>query len=197
MFGHLPATLPRAIRTGSWLAREARSNAPLSGRFAAARWVIAAALSLIPFAAHAARPHLPYPRLVWPIEITGSQYEPVAWADIAGWNEDDHLQAFSAFRTSCKPIAAQHKLPTEPKALGISLRAPCRAARATELSDGAKARAFFEAHFLPLRISRLGEGEGFVTGYYEPVIDGSRTPTDVYPVPVYPDPSNRSVPGVN
>jgi membrane-bound lytic murein transglycosylase A len=153
-------------------------------------------LSLLPFAAHAARPHLPYPRLAWPLEITGSQYAPVAWADIAGWNEDDHLQAFNAFRASCKPIAAQHKLPTEPKALGISLRDPCRAARTADISDGAKARAFFEAHFLPLQISRLGEGEGFVTGYYEPVIDGSRTQTDVYTVPVYRRPSNLFVRGV-
>jgi membrane-bound lytic murein transglycosylase A len=158
--------------------------------------VIAAALSLAAFAAQAARPHPPYPRLAWPLEITGTQYAPVAWADIAGWNDDDHLQAFNAFRASCRPIAAQHKLPTEPKALGISLRDPCRAARAAELSDGAKARAFFEAHFLPLQISRLGEGEGFVTGYYEPVIDGSRTQTDVYPVPVYRRPSNLFVRGV-
>src|SRR4051794_39493661 len=196
MFGHLPATSLRAIRTGSWLAREARTNAPGLGRFAAMRWAIVAALSLLPFAAHAAKAHLPYPRLAWPLEISGSQYAPVAWADIAGWNEDDHLQAFSAFRASCKPIAAQHKLPTEPKALGISLRDPCRAARAAELSDGAKARAFFETHFLPLQISRLGEGEGFVTGYYEPVIDGSRTQTDVYTVPVYRRPSNLFVRGV-
>jgi membrane-bound lytic murein transglycosylase A len=57
------------------------------------------------------------------------------------------------------------------------------------------ARAFFEHHFLPLRISRLGEGEGFVTGYYEPVIDGSRTQTDVYTVPVYRRPSNLFVRG--
>jgi membrane-bound lytic murein transglycosylase A len=178
------------------LAREARTDAPGSGRFAAARWAIAAALSLISLAAHAARPHLPYPRLVWPLEISGSQYAPVPWAELAGWNEDDHLQAFNAFRASCRPIAAQHKLPTEPKALGISLRDPCRAARAAELSDGANARAFFEAHFLPLRISRLGEGEGFVTGYYEPVIDGSRTQTDVYTVPVYRRPSNLFVRGV-
>jgi membrane-bound lytic murein transglycosylase A len=178
------------------LAREARTNAPGSGRFAAARWLIAAALSLTPFAAHAARAHLPYPRLVFPIEITGSQYAPVAWADIAGWNEDDHLQAFSAFRASCKPIAAQRKPSADPKALGISLRDPCLAAKAADISDGAKARAFFEAHFLPLRISRLGEGEGFVTGYYEPVIDGSRTQTDVYTVPVYRRPSNLFVRGV-
>jgi membrane-bound lytic murein transglycosylase A len=80
--------------------------------------------------------------------------------------------------------------------LGISLRDPCRAAKASGISDGVKARAFFEEHFLPLRISRLGEGEGFVTGYYEPVIDGSRTQTDVYTVPVYRRPSNLFVRGV-
>jgi membrane-bound lytic murein transglycosylase A len=178
------------------LARAALTNTRGSLRYAAARVAIAVALSLTPFAAHAARPHLPYPRLAWPPEITGGQYSPVAWADIAGWNEDDHLQAFNAFRASCKPIAAQHNLPTEPKALGISLRDPCRAARAANISDGAKARVFFETHFLPLRISRLGEADGFVTGYYEPVIDGSRTQTDVYTVPVYRRPSNLFVRGV-
>ena len=120
----------------------------------------------------------------------------MAWADIAGWSQDDHLQAYKAFRLSCKPIAAQRKLPTDPKALGISLRDPCRAAKALDLSDGAKARAFFEEHFLPLRISRLGEDDGFVTGYYEPIIDGSRTQTDIYTVPVYRRPSNLFVRGV-
>ena len=63
------------------------------------------------------------------------------------------------------------------------------------MSDDAKARAFFEQHFRPLRISRLGEDEGFVTGYYEPVIDGSRTQTEVYTVPVYRRPSNLFVRG--
>ena len=75
------------------------------------------------------------------------------------------------------------------------MRDPCRVAKATDISDGAKAKAFFEANFLPLRISRLGEDEGFVTGYYEPVIDGSRTQTDVYTVPVYRRPSNLFVRG--
>ena len=54
---------------------------------------------------------------------------------------------------------------------------------------------FSSDHFLPLQISRLGEDEGFVTGYYEPVIDGSRTQTDVYTVPVYRRPSNLFVRG--
>jgi membrane-bound lytic murein transglycosylase A len=175
-------------------------------RYAAAFSVIAIALSMAAAAAHAARPHrshpsapsarhLPYPHIAWPLEISGGQYAPVTWADIAGWSQDDHLEAYKAFRASCKPISAQHNLPTDPKALGISLRDPCRAAKALEISDGARARAFFEAHFLPLRISRLGEGEGFVTGYYEPVIDGSRTQTEIYTVPVYRRPSNLFVRG--
>ncbi|WP_375413556.1 murein transglycosylase A [uncultured Bradyrhizobium sp.] len=139
---------------------------------------------------------MPYPRLDWPPEITGSQYAPVAWADIAGWIDDDHLKAFGAFRASCAPIAAQREPPADPKALGLSLRDPCRAARAADISDAAAARTFFETHFRPLRISRLGESEGFVTGYYEPVIDGSRTQTEVYTVPVYRRPSNLFVRGV-
>jgi membrane-bound lytic murein transglycosylase A len=48
---------------------------------------------------------------------------------------------------------------------------------------------------LPLRISRLGEGEGFVTGYYEPVLEGSREQNEVYTVPIYRRPSNLFVKG--
>src|SRR6202165_516332 len=213
MFGHSPATLPHAIRTGSWWAREALTDARGIRRYAAAACVIAVALSLAPFGAFAARtvrphqpsprarPHLPsprvvpYPRLAWPLEISGSQYAPIAWADIAGWSEDDHLQAYKAFRLSCRPISAQRTPPADSKALGISLRDPCRAAKAADLADGARAKGFFEEHFLPLRISRLGEDDGFVTGYYEPVVDGSRTQTDVYTVPVYRRPSNLFVRG--
>jgi membrane-bound lytic murein transglycosylase A len=194
------------------LAREALTDARRLKRYAAAACLIAVALSVAPLVADAARvlhsrhiaqpdaprPRLiPYPALDWPLQFSGSQYAPVAWADIAGWNEDDHLLAYQAFRTSCKPISAQPNQPAgaDPKGLGTSLRDPCRAARAANISDGATARAFFEQNFLPMRISRLGEDQGFVTGYYEPVIDGSRTQTDVYTVPVYRRPSNLFVRG--
>lgn len=146
-----------------------------------------------PAPAAAARLHL---HTQWPFEIMGSQYAPVPWADMAGWADDDHLQAFQAFRASCKPISAQRIPPVDSKALGGSLRDPCHVAKAADISDAAKAKAFFEDNFLPLRISRLGEADGFVTGYYEPVIEGSRAQTDVYNVPVYRKPSNLFVRGV-
>lgn len=138
---------------------------------------------------------IPYPDLELPLQVSGSQYEPLAWTNVAGWGDDDHLAAYKAFRTSCKPIAAQQGAPAESKALGSSLRDPCRIAKGLELSDGVKAKEFFEQNFVPLRISRLGEEAGFVTGYYEPVLDGSKTQTEVYNVPVYRRPSNLFVRG--
>jgi membrane-bound lytic murein transglycosylase A len=149
---------------------------------------------------HAPPPHdharqIPYPNLELPLQVNGSQYEPLTWANIPGWNDDDHLAAYKTFRASCKPIAAQQGVPPDSKALGTSLRDPCRIARGIELTDTAKAKDFFEQNFVPLRISRLGEDAGFVTGYYEPVLDGSRTQTDVYNVPVYRRPSNLFVRG--
>jgi len=145
--------------------------------------------------AHSAPRVVPYPLLDLPLQISGSQYIPLTWAEVPGWNDDDQLAAYRTFRTSCRSIAAQHDATPDSRALGTSLREPCRAAWATEITDGPKARAFFEANFTPLKISRLGEDDGFVTGYYEPVVQGSRTQTDVYNVPVYRRPSNLFVKG--
>ena len=194
------------------MAREAPTDVDVHRRYVAAALCVAvvvlssvllaelAARSLHshPAPQQIARPRtLPYPRLEFPLEISGSQYVPLAFSDIPGWEQDDHLAAFKAFRESCRPIAAQSAPPQDVRALGASLRDPCHAARAIDTFDGAKARAFFEQNFTPLKISRLGEGEGFVTGYYEPVLDGSKTPSEVYNVPVYRRPSNLFVRGYN
>ena len=47
------------------------------------------------------------------------------------------------------------------------------------------ARAFFEDNFRPVRISRLGEAQGFLTGYFEPIVQGSRFPNPEFHVPLY------------
>ena len=172
------------------------------------------ALSVIPLAALPARKALtslartthsqfpaprtiPYPQLEWPIMIDDGQYAPLAWKDIVGWAADNHVLAYKAFRISCASIAVQRNPPTDSRALGASLSEPCRAAKSRDITENAKARAFFEMNFRPLQISRLGDDAGFVTGYYEPIVDGSRTRTDVYNVPVYRRPSNLFVRGFN
>ena len=52
-----------------------------------------------------------------------------------------------------------------------------------------------------MRISKLGDSAGLLTGYYEPIVDGSRFPTQIFKVPIYrrpPDlvpPPNGTGPG--
>jgi membrane-bound lytic murein transglycosylase A len=70
-----------------------------------------------------------------------------------------------------------------------------RAVTARRLDSGA-AREFFETNFVPARIRKLGDSSGFVTGYYEPIVDGSRVPTPEFPVPLYRRPRDLVAPGV-
>jgi membrane-bound lytic murein transglycosylase A len=50
------------------------------------------------------------------------------------------------------------------------------------------ARRFFEQRFRPVRISKLGERDGFLTGYYEPEVDGHRTRGGEFSTPLYRQP---------
>jgi membrane-bound lytic murein transglycosylase A len=193
------------------LAREAFTKARPAPHAAVAGCVFAAALLLLPTGSqarhrahhlaphhhhhHHAKPQPRHPHPLWPLQIPDGQYLPSRWDQLAGWNADDQLAAFRAFRASCRPIVARRRHAAETKPLGGSLREPCHAARAASVTTGAEARAFFEQHFVPLQISRIGEDQGFVTGYYEPVIDGSPVKTDDYTVPVYQRPSNLFVRG--
>ncbi|TAK46766.1 MAG: lytic transglycosylase [Xanthobacteraceae bacterium] len=188
MSGHLPATFRPAIRTGSWSPpRPGVSARPRATSGAA----LLAALMMLPSGIEAfARAREPAPSFTMP----DSQFEPVAWADLPGWPGDDHKAAFAAFVASCRSIGASASNEPDAKALGHSLRAPCLAARAVHGGDLA-ARAFFETHFVALRIARLGEAAGFVTGYYEPILEGSRSPSEAFPVPVYRRPANLFVRG--
>jgi membrane-bound lytic murein transglycosylase A len=66
------------------------------------------------------------------------------------------------------------------------LRRACDAARAQRLEDEASARRFVESTFDAWAIASAdGNAEGMVTGYYEPVLAGSRTRSERFRVPVY------------
>jgi membrane-bound lytic murein transglycosylase A len=71
------------------------------------------------------------------------------------------------------------------RALDAPLAPVCREALALGPANASEARSFFEDRFRPVRISKLGETEGFLTGYYEPVVEGSRFPTREFTVPMY------------
>src|SRR5262249_52601840 len=59
--------------------------------------------------------------------------------------------------------------------------------------DKAAARVFFEQNFRPMRITPLGENNGFLTGYYEPIMQGSLVANEEFTVPIYRTPPNLAL----
>ena len=119
-----------------------------------------------------------------PLKSSGSQFEPLKWSELTGWAADDHLAAFAAYQAGCR-VARRKPRSDERGLIFGALSNVCRKALALAPQDSAAARAFFEQNFQPVRVARLGEGEGLVTGYYEPVVAGSRFPSPEFSVPIY------------
>jgi membrane-bound lytic murein transglycosylase A len=120
------------------------------------------------------------------LRIPEAQLEPALFANLRGWFEDDHAAAFAAFQKSCDPILKRRTAKMDVRLLERALREPCE--RATLLKKpvtAEAARIFFEENFRAVRISKVGEREGFITGYYEPEIDGSRTSGNGFTIPMY------------
>jgi membrane-bound lytic murein transglycosylase A len=132
----------------------------------------------------------PRPPLPGPVTFPDSQIEPVEWRNIDGWDRDDHRAAFATFRTSCRPVARVRQPSGESRDIYPALHEVCRHALAAGHLDAESARKFFEQNFRPTRIARLGEAAGFLTGYYEPIVDGSRFPTGIFKVPIYRRPAD-------
>lgn len=109
--------------------------------------------------------------------------EPLSFKDLSGWADDDHAAAFQAFLRSCRALDASSAELRPAKTPGANLLAVCREALKSENPSRAEARRFFEVHFQPFAI-HPPSGSGFLTGYYEPEFQGSRTPDASYRVPL-------------
>ncbi len=109
--------------------------------------------------------------------------EPRDFVDLSGWDEDDHRLAFRSLRRSTERVASD-----PPKSRSVNADALASVfARAQALPDdlpAERAREFFEAEFQPYEI-QTGDNSGFFTGYYEPVVAGSRTRTAQFGEPLY------------
>ncbi len=103
--------------------------------------------------------------------------QPAKWSDLPGWNEDDQAAAWPAFLASCRGIGS--------KPHGASWKRVCDLARAADGKPGHDPRRFFESQFRPYAI-QAGDGNatGLVTGYYEPLLRGSRTRAKGFEQPV-------------
>ena len=95
------------------------------------------------------------------------RFEAERWEDLPGWDEDNLNLAWGAFLESCRGLAG--------KPQAAAWQRVCAEARTLDGQDGAAVRQFFERRFTPYAVVEAdGRREGLITGYYEPLIRGSR-----------------------
>lgn len=120
-------------------------------------------------------PVTPPSRTVPPPVVAAPALQEAAWSDLPGWQDDDASLAWEALLRSCDAIRDK-----------VGWQDVCKSARSVANTDQETARAFFEMHFKPYRVvDGNGYDEGLITGYYEPLLRGSRASDGRYRYPVY------------
>jgi membrane-bound lytic murein transglycosylase A len=120
-----------------------------------------------------------------PLQLRDTALEPIEWSALKGWSGDDHVAAFATFLASCRSLLRSSLRQDEKRPMYAALTQVCRRALVAGRLAEDQARLFFERNFRPLHITRLGDSAGFLTGYFEPIVDGSRVPTGIFKVPIY------------
>lgn len=111
-----------------------------------------------------------------PAVVAANPLQQASWGDLPGWQEDDVTAAWPAFLQSCVALTGK----------SASWKKICLNTKQVDGKDATKVRQFFEAHFAPhAAIQPDGKTEGMVTGYYEPLLNGSLAPSKSGKFPVY------------
>jgi membrane-bound lytic murein transglycosylase A len=109
------------------------------------------------------------------IETKAETLRVVSFADLVGWAEDDLRQAWPAFIASCDVLNKR-----------AVWKEVCASAVMVNAEDVTEVRNFFESQFIPHVVNNAdGSMSGTVTGYYEPLLRGSRTRNGKYQIPLH------------
>ena len=109
-----------------------------------------------------------------------SVLEVVSFDDLPEWRADPLDGVLDALRMSCRALRSR-----------AEWREACDAADRIDPASPDSLRGYFEANFVPHRIARPdGATQGLVTGYYEPLLRGSREKTGPYRFPLYAPPDD-------
>ncbi|HRQ05393.1 MAG TPA: MltA domain-containing protein [Nitrosomonas halophila] len=102
------------------------------------------------------------------------------WARLPDWQQTTLLPTWGTFLQGCQPLK-QRPLWQE----------ICARAAAIERPDELTIRRFMENHFIPYQVVNAdGSTEGLATGYYEPLLYGSRKPSSRFRYPIYAPPED-------
>ncbi|KAG0184234.1 hypothetical protein DFQ28_011533 [Apophysomyces sp. BC1034] len=107
--------------------------------------------------------------------LAGARLTPVSWEQVPGWQQDSLIGAAAALRQNCTRMSSL-----------VNWRRACVAAQQLDDLDVGAARTFFETYFTPFVLANSdGTLDGLVTGYYEPLLHGSRYRHAPYLYPLY------------
>ena len=123
------------------------------------------------------------------VHLRNSRTEPVSFAQLEGWKDDDQKAAFDTFLKSCSAILNGTRAMRAARPFYGALFKVCERAVSSGDLNRDRARAFFEDNFKPMRVIPAGQTQGFFTGYYETEVEGSRFPSDEYSIPMYTAPA--------
>ncbi|WP_407849186.1 murein transglycosylase A [Bordetella petrii] len=119
------------------------------------------------------------------------RYQRAAWAELPGWSSDDLSRFWPLFLRNCKGLMrpTTGNLAAPARATPRAWQPVCAAAAdpAQAPSDAAGVRRFLQAHLQPWRVNGADNrpATNTVTGYYEPLVRGSRRQGGPYQWPLY------------
>jgi membrane-bound lytic murein transglycosylase A len=109
-----------------------------------------------------------------------AMYIQTTFGSLSEWPTVGLAQSLRAFLAGCPRPGA--------------LAQACTDAARVPLDDEGAARDFFETAFVPYSLLSSTSGDtGLVTGYYEPVLEGSRAPTKAHRFPIFGVPEDMIV----
>lgn len=100
---------------------------------------------------------------------------PAIFSALPGWDRDKLREAWPAFLASCDLLIRKP-----------DWKEPCSIAKDVDASSEKAIRLFFEAFFVPYQVFNPdGSDSGLVTGYYEPLLRGSRKRGGPFQTPLH------------
>jgi membrane-bound lytic murein transglycosylase A len=115
-----------------------------------------------------------------PIDVPPINYQ-TQWKHIDGWASDNITQVWQAWLKNCG------KIQNKAEWYGV-----CQKAYAIDAKDMQKQREYFETYFAPKELN-MTDGINRITGYYQPVLQGSRVAQGKYIYPIYAYPSTWKI----
>ena len=126
------------------------------------------------------------PRRATPDAAPTVKFEAVKYSQLPGWSSDDALAAWPAIVSTCSVLGRR-----------AEWQPFCGAVVAASPGDAQFVRGFLEQHLQPYKVWRVTGRKrgktGLVTGYFEPLIFGSRTRDAKYSTPLYRRPGDLLV----